>query len=237
MSTRIAKFIAESGVASRRRAEELIVSGRVSLNGRRVDSPVCFVGDDDVVTVDGKTVERRTETVVYAFHKPINTVTTVSDPRGRRTIYSVLPMQYRNLKYIGRLDYRTTGLLLLTNDGELARMLTLPSSNIPRVYIATVTMDATTHLDDARRGMTVDGVNYAPMKIAQIDNKTLRVEITEGKKNEVRIVLGACGAPVRGLHRVSFGKIKLSDLKVGKIRPVPQKTIDAMLQDILPSEQ
>lgn len=237
MTTRIAKFIAESGVASRRRAEELINLGRVCVNGRAVDSPVCFVNDDDVVTVDGRVVTRITETVVYAFNKPINTVTTVSDPRGRRTIYNTLPMEFRSLKYIGRLDYRTTGLLLLTNDGELARILTLPSSNIPRVYIATVTMNDDTHLDDARRGMTVDGIHYAPMKIARIDNKTLRVEITEGKKNEVRIVLAACGAPVRGLHRVSFGKIKLGNLKSGKIRPVPQKTIDEMLRDILPSHQ
>ena len=230
MTTRIAKFISESGYASRRAAEELIVSGRVAVNGVCVETPVFFVSDSDVVTVDGVVVGGRAQTELYAFHKPINTMTTLRDPNGRKTIYDCLPDEYKKLKYVGRLDYKTTGLLLLTNDGELARRLTLPSSNIPRTYIATVNNLDESGLERARRGMTVDGIHYSPMKIDVLSNNELRVVITEGKKNEVRIVLRACGCPVRKLHRISYGNIFLEKLPVGKIKKISQKTIDVMLK-------
>ncbi len=230
---RIAKFIADSGVASRRKAEELIRTGHVRVNGEKVLTPVHFVNLTDNVTIDGKVVEPRTETKVFMLHKPINTMTTVKDPAGRRTIYHCLPADMRGLKYIGRLDYRTTGLLLLTNDGELARKLTLPSSNIPRTYIATVTKTDLSKLDEARRGITVDGIQYRPMDIKIISqtpySANLRVTVTEGKKNEVRIVLRAVGAPVRKLHRVIFGPVKLGNLKSGEIRPLDKKTIDLLI--------
>ena len=140
MGTRISKVIADSGVASRRGAEELISLGLVRVNGAVVDSPVYFIEEGDEIEVNGKKISQRTGTLLYMFHKPINTVTTSYDPQGRRTIYDCLPEEYRNLKYVGRLDFKTTGLLLLTNDGELARRLTQPSSKIPRVYIATVSL-------------------------------------------------------------------------------------------------
>lgn len=229
MKIRIAKFIADSGVASRRAAEDLIASGRVTVNGEKINTPVFFVDDNDIVLVDGKNIKVRTNTKLYAFNKPINTMTTRIDPRSRKTIYDCLPAEYKNLKYIGRLDYKTSGLLLLTNDGELARKMTLPSSQIPRTYIANVYGDLS-KLDLARRGITVDGTKYKPMKIDVVDEHTLRVTITEGKKNEVRIVLAAVGAPVKKLHRVSFGKIELGNLPSGKIRSIPQKTIDLILK-------
>ena len=229
MTVRIAKFIADAGMASRRAAEDLITSRRVTVNGTVIDSPVFFVSDGDTVAVDGTPISARTETKLYAFHKPLNTMTTTHDPRGRKTIYDVLPDEYKNLKYVGRLDYKTTGLLLMTNDGALARKLTLPSSHIPRTYLATVNTNDFSGLDAARRGMTVDGVSYRPMQIDVLKNGELRVTVTEGKKNEVRIVLRACGAPVRKLHRISFGNIELGKLPVGKINIIPQKTIDALL--------
>lgn len=228
MGVRVAKFIADSGVASRRGAEELIVAGRVSINGTVIDSPVNFVGENDTVEIDGKKISARTDTELYMFHKPINTMTTLHDPRGRKTIYDCLGDEYKNLKYVGRLDYKTTGLLLLTNDGDLARKLTLPSSNIERTYIATVNSTDFSHLDKARHGMVVDGIKYAPMKIEEIGGNDLRVTVTEGKKNEVRIALRACGCPVRKLHRISYGKIRLGKLPVGKIQKISQKTIDLM---------
>lgn len=228
MGVRVAKFIADSGVASRRGAEELIAAGRVSINGTVIDSPVNFVGENDTVEIDGKKISARTDTELYMFHKPINTMTTLHDPRGRKTIYDCLGDEYKNLKYVGRLDYKTTGLLLLTNDGDFARKLTLPSSNIERTYIATVNSTDFSHLDKARHGMVVDGIKYAPMKIEEIGGNDLRVTVTEGKKNEVRIVLRACGCPVRKLHRISYGKIRLGKLPVGKIQKISQKTIDLM---------
>jgi len=229
MKTRIAKFISESGVASRRAAEDLIAQGLVSVNGIKIDTPVFFVDDNDIVLVNGKRIGTDNRIKLYAFHKPINTMTTRSDPNGRKTIYDFIPHELNGLKYIGRLDYKTTGLLLMTNDGELARKMTLPSSKIPRTYIATIYGDSS-KLDLARRGITVDGIKYSPMKIEMIDDKNLRIEISEGKKNEIRIVLRACGAMVKKLHRVSFGKIKLGNLPVGKIREINQKTIDEIIK-------
>lgn len=232
MTVRIAKFLSDCGVASRRSAEVLIASGRVSVNGAVVTTPVFFVSDTDTVTVDGAPVSLRPGTELYAFHKPINTMTTTSDPMGRRTIYDCLPERYKKLKYVGRLDFKTTGLLLLTNDGELARRLTLPRSQIPRTYIATVSKCDASGLECARRGITVDGIKYAPMKIDVLEDRKLRITICEGKKNEVRIVLRACGCPVTGLHRISFGGIELGKLPVGKIIKLPQKTIDVILKSL-----
>ena len=232
MTVRIAKFIADSGIASRRAAEEMIAHGRVSVNGAQITTPVFFIKDGDIVTVDGKNISERTNTELYAFHKPVNTMTTTRDPDGRKTIYDCLPPEYKHLKYIGRLDFKTTGLLLMTNDGELARKLTLPTSKIPRVYLATVSGNDYTGLEHARRGIVVDGIKYAPMKIDILDNNKLRVTITEGKKNEVRIVLRACGCPVAKLHREKYGKISLGKLPVGKIIKLSQKMIDETLKSL-----
>ena len=229
---RIAKYIADTGVASRRGTEELILNGRVMVNNEIITSPVCFVGDEDVVMIDGRRVTARMDTCVIAFHKPINTLTTRHDPAGRRTIYDVLPAQYAGFKYIGRLDFKTTGLLLMTNDGDLARKLTLPASGIRRVYFATVAGYDSKKLDAARAGITIRGVRYAPMKITELPNNNLKIEITEGKKNEIRVVLRACGAPVVKLRRESYGDVKLGNLAVGKIREVDNKVIDAMLKYI-----
>ena len=230
MSTRLAKFIADSGVASRRGAEELITKGAVSVNGKTVGTPVFFVEDGDIVAVNGKEVKKDNDIKLYAFHKPINTMTTVRDPMGRRTIYDVLDKKYRNLKYIGRLDFKTTGLLLMTNNGDFARKMSLPKNQIERTYIATVDKYTKRGLEIIRKGTCVDGVNYRPMKIKELDEHNLEITVTEGKKNEIRIVLKSIGSPVKALHRISYGKIKLGTLAVGKILEVDKKTIDLMLK-------
>lgn len=231
MNVRLAKFIASTGVASRRGADVLISQGVVAINGAVVTTPATFVSDDDVVTVNGKRISAPRALELYMFNKPVNVMTTSHDPAGRKTIYDVLPKKYRHLKYVGRLDYKTTGLILLTNSGDFARHLTLPANGICRTYIATVSGDMS-GLDAARRGMTVDGVRYAPMQIDVMDASRLRVTVTEGKKNEIRIVLRACGAPVRRLHRVSYGPVELGNLSSGEIRPVPQKVIDEMAKSL-----
>lgn len=232
MKTRIAKFIADAGIASRREAEKLILAGRISVNGEKILSPVFFVEESDLVKLDSTIIKPRKKSVVYAFHKPINTMTTLHDPEGRKTIYDALPKELRGLKYIGRLDYKTTGLLLLTNDGEIARKLTLPKSNIPRTYIVTVNKIDMNGIKEASKGITVDGIQYRPMQIKPISDKELEVKITEGKKNEVRIVLKACHMPVLKLHRISFGNIKLGKLPVGKIKKIDEKLIDEMLKTL-----
>lgn len=232
MKTRIAKFIADAGISSRREAERLISSGAVSVNGTVIDTPVFFVDDGDRVVVNGATVTARGETELYVFNKTMNTMTTVDDPLGRKTIYDVLPPEYRHLKYVGRLDYRTTGLLLMTNDGELARKLTLPSSKIPRVYVAKVNGRDFSKLNLARAGMTVHGITYQPMKIDILQDKKLRIQIYEGKKNEVRRVLRACGLPVDRLHRIMYGPIRLHRVRPGHIEPVDQNLIDALVKSL-----
>jgi len=230
--TRLAKFIAHCGIASRRDAEKLILSGAVSVNGKIINSPATDILDSDIVVVNGEKITPPDATKLYIFNKPLNVMTTARDPLGRKTIYDVLPPEYKNLIYVGRLDYKTTGLLLMTNDGDLARRLTLPTTQIPRTYIARV--GGTTHnLDIARRGATVDGIHYRPMEITEIGNGKLRITVSEGKKNEIRIVLRACGAPVQKLHRESFGNLQLGKLPVGKIVPVPQKDVDVMLKNLL----
>ena len=233
MKIRIAKFIADSGITSRRGAEQMIADGRVSVNGETIKTPVHFVDDSDDVMIDGKKIEPRINTRVYAFHKPIDTVTTTRDPRGRNTIYDILPREYHNLRYVGRLDYKTTGLLLMTNDGLLARKLTLPNSKIPRVYIADVIGTNMSKLDKARRGATVDGIKYQPMKIEIMPDKRLRITITEGKKNEIRIVLKSCGLPVRTLHRIMYGPVSIKNIQSGKIVELDEKTIDALMKSSL----
>ena len=232
MKTRIAKFLSDAGISSRRGAENLIAAGRVTVNGQKIDTPVTFINDGDEIAVDGVVVHARAKTVLYAFHKPVGTMTTSHDPEHRKTIYDVLEEKYKNLKYVGRLDYNTSGLLLLTNDGDLSRRLTLPSSNISRTYIATVSRTDDNGLNRARWGITVHGIKYRPMQIDVIQKNTLRVTVTEGKKNEIRIVLRACGCPVTKLHRISFGPISLGNLSVGKIREINQKTIDALLKTL-----
>ena len=233
MKIRIAKFIADSGVTSRRGAEQMIAEGRVLVNGEVIKTPVHFVDTNDEIKIDGEKVVSRQDTRVYAFHKPIDTVTTTRDPRGRNTIYDVLPREYHNLRYVGRLDYKTTGLLLMTNDGLLARKLTIPNSDIPRVYIADVVGTNMSRLDKARQGATVDGIKYRPMKIEIMPDKRLRITVTEGKKNEIRIVLKHCGLPVRTLHRIMYGPVSIKNIPTGKIVELDEKTIDALIKSSL----
>ncbi len=231
MTTRLAKYIADSGAASRRGAEELIQKGAVSVNGVVIDTPVFFVEDGDIVSVNGKEIKKDTGIKLYAFHKPINTMTTARDPLGRKTIYDVLDKKYKNLKYIGRLDFKTTGLLLLTNNGDFARKMSLPQNHIERTYIATVDKYTKSGLDFARKGVCVDGIKYRPMKIQELDKHNLKITVIEGKKNEIRIVLKHIGSPVKALHRVSYGAVKLEKLAVGKILEIDKKTIDLMLKN------
>ena len=233
MKIRIAKFIADSGITSRRGAEQLIADGAVSVNGEIIKTPVHFVDDNDTITINGKKIEKRRDTRVYAFHKQIGTVTTTRDPRGRNTIYDILPPEYRNLRYVGRLDFNTTGLLLMTNDGLLARKLTMPDSNIPRVYLADVAGNNMSKLDRARRGVTIDGIKYRPMDIVIMPDGRLRVTVTEGKKNEIRIVLRHCGLPVRKLHRIMYGPVSIKNIPSGKIIELDEKTIDALIKTSL----
>ena len=233
MKERISKFLANNGIASRRKAEELVINNKVSVNGVSLSNPIFFVDGSEEIIVDGKKIQNKKNLELYKFNKPIDVMTTSSDPEGRKTIYDIIPKKYKNLKYIGRLDYKTTGLLLLTNNGELLRKLTLPSSNIKRVYIADVDYKNFKGFKSAINGATINGIKYRPMKIKEVSKNRLSIEIYEGKKNEVRLVLSSCGLIVKKLHRISYGNIFLDNLPVGEIKKIDNKIITELLANLL----
>jgi 23S rRNA pseudouridine2605 synthase len=223
---RLAKVIARAGLASRRTAEAWITAGRVSLNGAVVTSPATTVGPDDRVAVDGKALPARTRTRLWLYHKPRGLVTTASDPQGRPTVFASLPPGLPRLVSVGRLDINTEGLLLLTNDGGLARVLAHPDTAWLRRYrvraFGAVPADAAARLG---AGMTVDGVRYGPIE-AEIErpqgrNVWMTLGLREGKNREVKRVLEALGLSVNRLIRISFGPFVLGDLAHGAVAEVP----------------
>lgn len=230
---RIAKVIARAGACSRRDAEAWISEGRIALNGVVLTSPAVNVGDDDEITVDGAPLAQRAPTRLFLFHKPGGLVTTERDPEGRQTIFDYLREHWPDaprLVSIGRLDINTEGLLLLTNDGGLARVLELPSTGWVRRY--RVRAKGSTDqavLDQLRHGVTVDGVAYAEIE-AKLDrvqgaNCWLTVGLREGKNREVKRVLEHLGLEVNRLIRLSFGPFQLADLPEGGFEEVRTRVL------------
>jgi 23S rRNA pseudouridine2605 synthase len=222
---RIAKVIARAGLASRREAEAWIAAGRVAVNGKLVASPALNVGGRDRIEVDGQPLPMRERTRLFLYHKQRGLLTTHADPGGRPTIFSVLPKELPRLISVGRLDLNTEGLLLLTNDGGLARALELPATGWLRRYrVRAHGSVAQAQLDALRRGITIDGVRYGEIEAtvdrSQGSNVWLTFAIREGKNREVKNVLGHLGLAVNRLIRVSFGPFQLGDLPEGAVDEV-----------------
>jgi len=233
---RIAKVIARAGLASRREAEAWIAAGRVAVNGKLVASPALNVGARDRIEVDGQPLPMRERTRLFLYHKQRGLLTTHADPGGRPTIFSVLPKELPRLISVGRLDLNTEGLLLLTNDGGLARALELPATGWLRRYrVRAHGSVAQAQLDALRRGITIDGVRYGEIEAtvdrAQGSNVWLTFAIREGKNREVKNVLGHLGLAVNRLIRVSFGPFRLGDLAEGAIEEVKTRTLRDQLGD------
>jgi 23S rRNA pseudouridine2605 synthase len=222
---RIAKVIARAGLASRREAEAWIAAGRVVVNGEEIRSPALNVTPTDRVTVDGQPLPVRERTRLFLFHKPRGLVTTHADPQGRPTVFDALPKHLPRLISVGRLDANTEGLLLLTNDGGLARTLELPSTGWTRRYRVRANGKVTQlRLDRLRHGIEIDGVRYGSID-ARLDreqgaNVWLTFAMREGKNREVKNVLGHLGLAVNRLIRVSFGPFQLGELPVGAVEEV-----------------
>ena len=231
---RIAKVIARAGLGSRREAEGLIAAGRVAINGTVIQTPACNVTDADRVTVDGEPLPARERTLLFLYHKPRGLMTTHADPQGRPTVFQRLPKELPRLISIGRLDFNTEGLLLLTNDGALARALELPSSGWLRRYrVRAHGMVTQAQLDALRQGVTISGIRYGPIETAlervQGTNLWLTFAIREGKSREVRNVLGHLGLEVTRLIRVSFGPFQLGELAQGAVEEVRTRTLREQL--------
>jgi 23S rRNA pseudouridine2605 synthase len=216
--TRIAKVISDSGICSRRAAEKLIISARVFLNGNLITSPATNVTNDDIIEVDGKKIPRKPHLRVWLYYKPPGLVTTYNDPEGRPTVFANLPNTLPKVVSVGRLDIMSEGLLILTNSGEFARKLELPSNKIKRVY----TVQCFGKLEQEKiinveRGITIDGEYFKPESIRLISSKNnnyyFSVVLTEGKNREIRKIFSYLGFQISKLVRIEYGIFKLGTLK------------------------
>ena len=222
---RIAKLLARAGIASRREVERLIADGRIAIDGEKVTTPATLLKDLAGVTYDGRPVRPAAATRLYRFYKPDKTITAAHDTRGRPTIYDRLPAGLPRLMPVGRLDFMTEGLLLLTNDGELKRQLELPRTGVARTYRARAFGDISQEqLEALSEGVTIDGIHYGSIN-ADLERRTGRncwIELTlrEGKNREVRRVLEHLGLQVSRLIRTAYGPFDLEDLPLGAVDQV-----------------
>ena len=234
MTERIAKLLSRAGVASRREAERMIEAGRVAVNGAVLATPATLVGPDDLVTVDGRQVGEKERTRLFRYHKPAGLVVTHRDPQGRPTVFEKMPPGMPRVVSVGRLDLSSEGLLLLTNDGALARQLELPATGWLRRYrVRAYGVVDETRLARLADGITVDGVRYGAIEAGldskRGDNAWLTVSLREGKNREVRRVLEHLGLRVSRLIRVGYGPFHLGQLTKGSIEEVKAAQLRAAL--------
>jgi 23S rRNA pseudouridine2605 synthase len=235
---RIAKAMARAGLCSRREAERWIEEGRVRVNGRRIDSPALDVSPNDRIQVDGQPLPAAEPPRLWRYYKPRGLVTTHSDPEGRPTVFEKLPPELPRVISVGRLDFNTEGLLLLTTDGALARHMELPSTGWLRRYRVRVWGNPRQDRFDAlARGIELDGVRYGGIEATidrqQGENAWLTIGLREGKNREVRRIMGHLGLEVSRLIRISFGPFQLLDLEPGQVEIVKRRVLRDQLGDKL----
>lgn len=230
---RINKFMAECGVASRRACDEMILEGRVKVNGKKIDTPGLEINEfNDAVTLDGRRITLVSKKYYIMLHKPKGYVTTVKDDKGRKTVMELIKIRSR-LYPVGRLDYDTEGLLLLTNDGQLAYALTHPSHEVPKTYIAKIKGKISdTEVRQLRKGVEIDGKMTLPavVKIIEMDDEFSRVEVTikEGRNHQIKKMFEVVGKEVVFLKRTAIGPLKLGGLGRGEYKNLTSKEIEIL---------
>lgn len=238
---RVAKAIARAGLCSRRDAERWIEAGRVAVNGKLLDTPAHLVGPGDTVTVDDKPLPQASPVRLWRYYKPKGLMTTHRDPQGRKTVFETLPADMPRVVSIGRLDFATEGLLLLTTDGALARHLELPATGWLRRYRVRARGSVTQHdLDKLKDGVEIDGVRYGEVaaKLDRIQgaNCWLTIALREGKNREVKRIAAHLGLEVNRLIRISFGPFSLGDLKPRAVEEVKPRILADQLGPKLANE-
>jgi len=227
---RLAKYLAHNGVASRRASEDIVRAGRVSVGGEVVTDPARDVDDASGVALDGEPLRAPRERVVYAVHKPRGVVSTARDTHARPTVVEMAPRGAGRLYPVGRLDADSTGLILLTNDGELEHRLTHPSFEVPKTYRARVARGPVG--DDAvrrlRQGVELDDGSTAPARVRRLGADLLELTIHEGRKRQVRRMCEAVGHPVVELQRIAFGPLRLGDLAPGAARRLRREEVERL---------
>ena len=234
MAERIAKFLARSGLCSRRQAEVYIKQKRITVNGELVESPAFNVEGNEKILFDGEKIGSKEQTRLWVYYKPCGLVTSHHDEKDRPTVFSALPDYMPRVISVGRLDLNSEGLLLLTNNGELARKLELPSGGWSRRYRVRVHGNVVQKkLDELALGVTIEGITYAPAKVTidsqQKSNSWLTITLKEGKNREIRKLMKYIGLEVARLIRVSYGPFQLGSLKEGEVKEVPAKVIKEQL--------
>jgi 23S rRNA pseudouridine2605 synthase len=229
---RIAKLLARAGVASRREVERMIAEGRIAIEGQKVETPATLLPNLKGVTVDGKAVRAAQSTRLFRFYKPQRSITAAHDPKGRPTIYDRLPQGLPRVMPVGRLDFLTEGLLLLTNDGELKRQLELPRTGVVRTYRARAFGHVTQEqLEELAEGVTIEGMNYGSIN-ANLERRTgrncwIEMSLAEGKNREVRRVLAHLGLQVSRLIRTAYGPFDVGGMEPGDVDEIPQSALAA----------